>query len=156
MAICTGPFIVLLRPQAHRSLYLTLIPPILEYGSTPYHPFNSKLTKRIEATQRFCLAGLETVSHFFLNVVILPPYVSCSRSSTISAPRQTLAIPITVQGPGLRNLNSMDLDTPFCRLSLTQKSFYSYVPTLWNYLPDSTVKCPALTAFKSAIRQLLY
>ena len=56
--------------------------------------------------------------------------------------------------PGLRNLNSMALDTPFCRLSLTQKSFYPYAPSLWNYLPDSTVKCPTLTAFKSAISQL--
>ena len=56
--------------------------------------------------------------------------------------------------PGLRNLNNMALDTPFCRLSLTQKSFYPYTPTLWNHLPDSTVKCPTLTAFKSAISQL--
>ena len=56
--------------------------------------------------------------------------------------------------PGLRNLNSMALDTPFCRLSLTQKSFYPYAPSLWNYLPDSAVTCPTLTAFKSAIIQL--
>ena len=26
--------------------------------------------------------------------------------------------------------------TPFCRLTLSQRSFYPYAPTLWNYLPE--------------------
>ena len=40
-------------PQTRRSLYLALVRPILEYGCTTYHPLNSKLTNRLETTQRF-------------------------------------------------------------------------------------------------------
>ena len=34
--------------------------------------------------------------------------------------------------PTLRNLNSFALDPLFCRLTLSQRSFYPYAPTLWN------------------------
>ena len=43
--------------------------------------------------------------------------------------------------PNLRNLNSCALDPPFCRLTLSQRSFYPYAPTLWNYLPEIIVQC---------------
>ena len=53
--------------------------------------------------------------------------------------------------PNLRNLNSFALDPPFCRLTLFQRSFYPYAPTLWNYLPEETVQCKSLSPFKTAV-----
>ena len=41
---------------------------------------------------------------------------------------------------------------PFCRLTLCQKSFYPYAPTLWNYLPEDIIQCNSLQSFKSALR----
>ena len=152
-------------PQTRRSLYLALVRPILEYGCTTYHPLNSKLTNRLEATQRFaCRVILQDwkLTHDDLLLKADLPLLSKRRDfatlcqlfkivyKLCSSPNPYNPHP----RPGLRNLNSMALDTPFCRLSLTQKSFYPYAPSLWNYLPDSAVKCPTLTAFKSAISQL--
>ena len=152
-------------PQTRRSLYLALVCPILEYGCTTYHPLNSKLTNRLEATQRFtCRVILQDwkLTHDDLLLKADLPLLSKRRDfatlcqlfkivyKLCSSPNPYNPHP----RPSLLNLNSMALDAPFCPFSLTQKSFYPYAPTLWNYLPDSTVQCPTLTAFKSAIRQL--
>ena len=57
--------------------------------------------------------------------------------------------------PLLRNLNSRASVPPFCRLTLCQKSFYPYAPTLWNYLPEDIIQCNSLQSFKSALRSHL-
>ncbi len=43
------------RLSIRRSLYITLVRPILDYGSITYQPLNQTLTNRIESTQRFAL-----------------------------------------------------------------------------------------------------
>ena len=51
----------------------------------------------------------------------------------------------------LRNLTSGALHPPFCRLTLSQWSFYPYAHTFWNYLPEEIVQCKPLSSFKTAI-----
>ena len=152
-------------PQTRHSLYLALVRPILEYGCTTYHPLNSKLTNRLEATQRFaCRVILQDwkLTHDDLLLKADLPLLSKRRDfatlcqlfkivyKLCSSPNPYNPHP----RPGLRNLNSMALDTPFCRLSLAQRSFCPCAPSLWNCLPGGTVKCPTLTTFMSAISQL--
>ena len=36
-------------------------------------------------------------------------------------------------------------------LTLCQKSFYPYAPTLWNYLPEDIIQSNSLQSFKSAL-----
>ena len=127
-------------PQTCRSLYLSLVRPILEYGWTTYHPLNSELTNRLDATQRFASCVILQdwkLTHDDLNLLKADlPLLSKRRDfatlcqlfkivyKLCSSPNPYNPHP----RPGLRNLNSMALDTPFCRLSLTQKSFYPYAP----------------------------
>ena len=136
---------------------MAFVCPILEYGCTTYNPLNSKLTGRLDIHRAFCLpchlAGLETVDDLLLKADL--PLLAKRRDfatlcqlfkivhNLCSSPNPYNLHPRP--SPGLRNLNSMALDTPFCRLSLTQKSLYPYAPTLWKDLPDShdsNVKCP--------------
>jgi len=149
-----------------QSLYLTLVRPILEYGSITFHPLNQSLTNRIESTQRFaCRVILQEwkLSHADLLLKADLPLLSKRRDlATVchlykiihqlcSSPNPYSPHP----RPGLRNLNSCALSIPFCRLSLTQKSFYPYAPTLWNRLPDTIVKRPSLASFRSVVSQHL-
>ena len=151
-------------------------PPFPLLGSCPSNPWiwlphlpPTKLTNCLEGTQHFaCRVILQDWKQTHDNLLLkadLPLLSKCRDFATLcqlfkivcklcSSPNPNNPHP----HPGLNsmalNLNSMALNTPFCLRSLTQKSFYPYAPTLWNYLPDSTVKCPTLIAFKSAISQL--
>ena len=53
--------------------------------------------------------------------------------------------------PNLWNLDSCALDPPFCCLTLSQRSFYLYAPTLWNYLPEEIVQWKSFSSFKTAV-----
>ena len=54
--------------------------------------------------------------------------------------------------PDLRYLNSHAVSIPFHRLTLTQRFFYPYSSSLWNYLPEVIVNAPTLQSFKSVVK----
>ena len=150
-------------PVTRRLLYLALVQPILEYSSISWHPLNITLTNRLESTLRFaCRVILQSwkLSHENLLLKADLPRLSKRRdianlchifkiiNHLCSSPNHFKPHP----RPTLRNLNTLSLDTPFCRLTLSQRSFYTYTPTLWNYLPEEIVNCATLPAFKTALR----
>ena len=55
----------------------------------------------------------------------------------------------------LRNRNSLALDHPFCRLTLSQRFFFPYASSLRNYLPEEIVQCRSLSSFKVTIHSHL-
>ena len=145
-----------------RTLYLALVRPSLEYGSVTWHPLNTTLTKRLESTQRFAARVILhswDLSHDDLLKESKLPLLSKRRdvtslchmfkiiSNLCSSPNTFLPHP----KPGLRHLNSRAVSVPFHRLNLTQRSFYPYTSSIWNYLPEAIVKCSTLQSFKSAI-----
>ena len=149
-------------PSTRRILYLTLVRPLIEYGSIAFHPLNISLTNRLESTQRFAARVILqswNLSHEDLLRDSDLPLLSKRRdlaglchlfkilNHLCSSPNPFKPHP----RPNLRNLNSCSLDPPFCRLSLSKSSFYPYTPTLWNYLPEDVVKCTTLPSFKSAV-----
>ena len=153
------------RPQTRRSLYLALVRPILEYGYTTYHPLNSKLTNRLEATQRFAYRVILQdwkLTHDDLLLKADLPLLSKRRDfatlcqlfkivyKLCSSPNPYTPHP----RPGLRNLNSMALDTPLCRFSLTQKSFYPYAPHFGIISLIVQLNAPHSLPSKSVISQL--
>lgn len=153
--------------STRRTLYLALVRPILEYGSTTWHPLNKSLTNRLESTQRFaCRVILQSwnLSHDDLLLDTNLPLLSKRRDiatlchmykilhNLCSSPNPYTPHPRT----SLRNLNSCAVKPPFCRLTLSQKSFYPYAPTLWNYLPEDIVKARSLQSFKLAIQSHLH
>ena len=152
--------------STRRILYLALVRPILEYGSTTWHPLNKTLTNRLESCQRFaCRVILQSwkASHDDLLLKTDLPLLSKRRDiatlchlfkivhDLCSSPNPFKPHP----RPNLRNLNSCALDPPFCRLTLSQRSFYPYAPTLWNYLPEEIVQCRSLSSFKTAVHSHL-
>ena len=149
-----------------RSLYLALVRPILEYGCTTWHPLNISLTNRLESTQRFaCRVILQSwnLSHEDLISDSDLPLLSKRRdvasmchlfkifANLCSSPNPFLPHP----RPGLRNLNSRSVQVPFRRLSLSQRSFYPFASSIWNYLPEAIVNASSLQAFKLAIQSHL-
>ena len=149
-----------------RILYLALVWPILEYGSTTWHSLNKSLTNRLESCQRFaCRVVLQSwkASHEDLLSKSDLPLLSKRRDiatlchlfkivhDLCSSPNPFKPHP----RPNLRNLNSCALDPPFCCLTLSQRSFYPYAPTLWNYLPEEIVQCKSLSSFKTAVHSHL-
>lgn len=145
-----------------RILYLALVRPILEYGSVIWHPLNISLTNRIEACQRFAarviLQSWNLSHELLLEKSDLPllskrrDFASLSHLYKIlnhlcSSPNPYRPHP----RPSLRNLNSLAIDPPFCRLTLCQKSFYPFTPTIWNYLPENIVQSNSLKSFKTAL-----
>ena len=149
-------------PAIRRTLYLALVRPILEYGSTTFHPLNKTLSNRLESAQRFAARVILQVwkssnDDLLLNANL--PLLAKRRdiaslchlykilNSLCSSPNAFKPHP----RPNLRNLNSCALDPPFCRLSLTMNSFYPFTPTLWNYLPENIVNCQTLASFKIAL-----
>ena len=149
-----------------RILYLAIVRPILEYGSVTWHPLNTTLTNRLEACQRFAARVILqswNLSHEDLLQKSNLPLLSKRRDyATLchlykilhhlsSSPNPYNPHP----RPSLRNLNSRAVVPPFCRLTLCQKSFYPYAPTLWNYLPEDIIQCNSLQSFKSALRSHL-
>ena len=152
--------------STRRILYLALVRPILEYGSTTWHPLNKTLANRLESCQRFaCRVILQSwkASHDDLLLKTDLPLLSKRRDiatlchlfkivhDLCSSPNPFKPHP----RPNLRNLNSCALDPPFCRLTLSQRSFYPYAPTLWNYLPEEIVQCRSLSSFKTAVHSHL-
>jgi len=152
--------------NTRRILYLGLVRPILEYGCTTWHPLNKSLTNRIESTQRFaCRVILQQwkLSHDELLQESDLPTFSYRRDiatlchlykifhSLCSSPNPFRPHP----RPNLRYLNSCAVDPPFCRLTLSKRSFYPYACSLWNYLPEAIVKSSSLQAFKSAVQSHL-
>ena len=57
--------------------------------------------------------------------------------------------------PTLRNLTSFILDPPFCRLTLSHRSFYPYAPTLWNYFSEEIVLCGFLSFFSCSLASVV-
>ena len=130
-----------------------------EYGSVTWHPLNTTLTNRLEACQRFAARVILqswNLSHEDLLQKSNLPLLSKRRDyATLchlykilhhlsSSPNPYNPYP----RPSLRNLNSRAIVPPFCRLTLCQKSFYPYAPTLWNYLPEDIIQCSSLQSFK--------
>ena len=145
--------------STRRILHLALVRPILEYGSTIWHP-------GLESCQRFaCRVVIQSwkASHEYLlsksDLLLL-----CKRRDIAtlchlfkivhglcSSPNPFKPHP----RPNLWNFNSCALDPPFCRLTLSQRSYYPYAPTLWNYLPEEIVQCKSLSFFKAAVHSHL-
>jgi hypothetical protein len=136
--------------------------PILEYGSTVWHPLNKTLTNRIEACQRFAARMILqswNLSHEALLLKSDLPLLSTRRdfaslTHLYKIIHHLCSSPNPFQPhhrPSLRNLNSCSINPPFCRLTLCQKSFYPYSPTLWNYLPEVIVQSKSLKSFKSSL-----
>ena len=90
---------------------------------------------------------------YCLNVVTSPASVICSKLSMICVHLQIHSSLIHVLISGT--------STPvpwiplFCHLTLSQRSFYQYAPTLWNYLPEKIVQCKSLSSFKTAVHSHL-
>ena len=149
-----------------RILYLAIVSPILEYGSVTWHPLNTTLTNHLEACQRFAARVILqswNLSHKDLLQKSNLPLLSKRRDyATLCHLYKILhhlsSSPNTYNPhprPLLGNLNSRAVVPPFCRLTLCQKSFYPYAPTLWNYLPEDIIQCNSLQSFKSALRSHL-
>ena len=149
-----------------RIFYRAIVRPILEYGSVTWHPLNTTLTNRLKACQRFAARVILqpwNLSHEDLLQKSNLPLLSKRRDYAtlchlfkilhhlFSSPNPYNPHP----RPSLRNLNSRAVVPPFCRLTLCQKSFYPYAPTLWNDLPEDIIQCNSLQSFKSALRSHL-
>lgn len=119
------------------SIYIALVLLILEYGSITWHPLNKTLTYRLEACQRFaCRVVLQSwkSSHDDLPLESGLPLLSKRRDiaslchlykivrTLCSSPNPFKSYP----RPNLWNLNSCALAPPFCRLTSSLRSFYSY------------------------------
>ena len=152
--------------STRRILYLALVRPILEYGCTTWHPLNKSLTNRLESCQRFAsrvILQSWNASHEDLLLKSDLPLLSKRRdiaalchlykivNNLCSSPNPYKPHP----RPNLRNLNSRALYPPFCRLTLSQRSFYPYIPTLWNCLPEEIVQCQSIASFKSVVHSHL-
>jgi len=149
--------------NTRRTLYLALVRPILEYGCTSWHPLNITLTNRLESTQRFaCRVILQRwkLSHDeLLHESNLPPLTKRRDVASLCHLYKILhglcssPNPFRPHSrPSLRHLNSCAVEVPFCRLTLSQRSFYPYVASLWNYLPETIVKSSSLQSFKLAVQ----
>ena len=152
--------------STRRILYLALVRPILEYGSTTWHPLNKTLTNCLESCQKFgCRVILQSwkASHEDLLSKLDLPLLSkrcdiatfCHLFKIVrdlcSSPNPFKPHPY----PNLRNLNSCALDPPFCHLTLSQRLIYPHAPTLWNYLTEEIVQCKSLSSFKTAVHSHL-
>ena len=144
-------------------LNLALVRPALEYGSVTWHPLNSTLTNRLEATQRFaCRVILQSwnLSHEdLLQETNLQPlnkrrdvaslcHLYKMFSNLCASPNPFKPHP----KPDLRNLNSRAVLIPRHRLTLTQRFFYPYSSSLWNYLPEAIVNANTIQSFKSCVK----
>ena len=123
--------------STRRILYLALVRPILEYGSTTWHPLNKSLTNHLESYQRFaCRVVLQSWKPTHEDILFKSGLPLLSKRRDIATLCHVFKI---VHGlcsspnpfkphprPNLRHLNSCALDPPFCRLSLSQISFYPY------------------------------
>ena len=130
--------------NTRRTLYLTLVRPILEYASTTWHPLNIKLTNRIESMQRFaCRVILQQwkLSHDELCQKL--ELLTLSKHRDVATHHllkifQGLCSSLNPYRPHAHpSLNSCAVDPPFCCLSLSETSFYPYASSLWNYLPEA-------------------
>ena len=145
-----------------RSLYITMVRPILEYSCVSWHPLNKTLTNRLESVQRFaCRVILQTwdLDHQeLLSRTSLPTLESRRDFYTVihvfkilnnlsSAPN--VFTPHTRQDT--RSNHSRSLHIPFSRLTLCQKSFYHHGPKLWNKLSEENINCTTLHSFKAAV-----
>ena len=148
--------------STRRILYLALVRPILENGSTTWHLLNKSLTNRLESCQRYaCRVVLQSwkVSHEdLLSKSDLPLLSKRCDIATLchlfKIVHDLCSFPNPFKPhppPNLWNLNSCALDPLFCRLTLSQRFFYPYAPTLWNYLPEEIVQCKSLSSFKMAV-----
>ena len=150
--------------STRRILYLALVRPILEYGSTTWHPRNKTLTNHLESCQRFaCRVVIQSwkASHEDLLSKSDLPLLSKRRDIATLCHlfkivhglcSSVFIVFICVHPrPNLWNFNSCALDPPFCRLTVSQRSYYPYAPTLWNYLPEEIVQCKSLSFFKTAV-----
>ena len=122
-----------------------------------WHPLNTTLTYRLEACQRFAARVILqswNLSHDDLLQTSDLPLLSKRRDYTTlchlykilhhlsSSPNPYNPHP----RPSLRNLNSRAIVPLFCRLTLCQKSFYPYAPTLSSLRTlSSTILCSLLT-----------
>ena len=89
--------------NTRRTLYLALDRPILEYASTTWHPLNIKLTKRfacrviLQQWKYHVMSFSRNLTYQpLLSVVMLSPFVTCSKSSMACAHLPTLTDPIPV------------------------------------------------------------
>ena len=145
-----------------RTLYLSMVRPILEYSCVTWHPLNKTLTRRLESVQRFaCRVILQTwdLEHDELLFQTSFPTLESRRDfyTTIQVYKilNNLSSAPNVFSPhtrqGSRSNHSRSLHIPFSRLTLCQRSFYHHGPKLWNGLSEEIINSPTIHRFKSAI-----
>ena len=133
-----------------RSLYITMVRPILEYSCVTawnlskdllvvsyYKPGTIRNFYLAHLSQPLSLAVIFTQSSMFFKIL----------NNLSSAPN--VFIPHTRQN--IRSNHSHSLHIPFSRLTLCQKSFYNYGPKLWNKLSEENINCTTLHSFKAAV-----
>ena len=144
-------------PLKLKTLYVSLIRPILEYGSPAWNPWHVSDINRIEKVQKRCqklchptnleLPPLQDRRHFIdlcevykylHNMYKTPP------STFFSVPQRML------RG------HSYKLQKQYARTDVRKHFFSHRVVDAWNALPEEVVSAPTLTSFKNRLRSQLF
>ena len=148
--------------------YLTLLRPVIEYGSIIWDPFTQANTRKLEMIQRryarfVCndhrrtssvTAMLDQLHWSSLQERRAQAKVAmmfCIKNSLISTPPQTVLTPSI---PALLRGHDQKLQVPYARTQVLQRSFFPDATRLWNSLPQAAVTCTSLLSFKREVLKI--
>ena len=143
------------------SLYLTIVRPVLEYGSPIWDPPSFSLSSTLESVQHFALK-LASKSWSQSYDSLLSSLNICSLAHRRMKAKLSLFYKIThhlhhstapqcqhhIPARPLRYSSHLNFTVPFCRTSRYLNSFFPSTIRLWNNLPSSAKNSTSLSYFK--------
>ena len=143
------------------SLYLTIVCPVLEYGSPIWDPPSSSLSSTLESVQHFALK-LASKSWSQSYDSLLSSLNICSLNHRRTKAKISLLYKIThhlhhstapqcqhyTPACSLHYSSNLNFIVPFCRTSCYLHSFFPSTIGLWNNLPSSAKKSTSFSYFK--------
>ncbi|XP_072182325.1 uncharacterized protein [Diadema setosum] len=146
--------------------YLALVRPILEYASTVWDLHTQENIQRLEMVQRryarFVVGDYHRTSSLTMmlhqlqwpslqerraQLKMMVMYRILNRLTDIP---HTNLLPVTTSNRG----HSQQLQVPFARTLLYQKSFFPDSIRLWNSLPEALIKCTSTDSFRQEVQKL--
>ena len=139
-----------------RTLYGTIIRPILEYASPAWNPHLKKDINNLEKVQKRCLrlssteiTGFDSLEFRRKFADLCEVYKFTHNMYKTDVNKMFSFSKIQLRG------HSLKLEKSYSRTSLRQHFFSNRVVDAWNGLPEAVVSAPSLPCFKKRLRSLL-
>ena len=149
-------------PTALSSLYVSLVRPHLEHAAPAWNPYLIKDINSLESVQKFalkvCLKQWDTPYHQLLSQACLPDLSTrrkhlslCYFYKLINGVHLYHDLPLVPHTSQYALRNNHSLVQFSAHTNCFYYSFFPYVTSLWNTLPDSITSAPSIYTFKNLV-----